>query len=267
MSNRSCAFSVCLALVLAGAIFLPGAGLAQSAAAADAGANQGANRSTSQSADIGPNPDAAPGASATAVLQPALLNVQHTIGSLRTARWKAPNEVKAAADRNVASIQRDLLETLPGLLSQANVDSGSVPQAFAVYRNVDALYDVLLRVEGTARLAAPESEVAAMESALEQLEAARRRLGDAIASEAQNREAQVIQLQEAVKAATAAPPAAVKAAVVEDEPPAPAPKPAAKPAARKRRKVVKPGSKPPAGASPAAAPATTHGAASASSQQ
>jgi hypothetical protein len=91
------------------------------------------------------------------MVQPALLDVQRTVGSLNTGRWKAPNEVRAAADRNVSSIQRDLVETLPNLLNQADAASGSVPPAFAVYRNIDALYDVLLRVSQTASLAAPDS--------------------------------------------------------------------------------------------------------------
>jgi hypothetical protein len=181
----------------------------------------------------------APAAGVSSIVQPALQEVQRTAGSLNTARWKAPGEVRAAADRNLSSIQRDIVETLPNLLNQADAAAGSVPPAFAVYRNIDALYDVLLRVQQTASLAAPDSEASAVSSALNDLESARHQLGDAIAAFAQDREGQIVTLQAAVKAAAAAapPPAPAKTTVVDDGPPAatvkkkrkPAPKPATSP--------------------------------------
>jgi hypothetical protein len=179
-------------------------------------------------------------ASVSGIVQPALSDIQSTVGLLNTGRWKAPNEVKAAADRNLSSIQRDLVETLPKLLNQADAAAGSVPAAFAVYRNIDALYDVLLRVSETAMLAAPDNDASAVASALDRLESARRQLGDAIVASAQDRDAQIIRLQAAVKAATTvAPPPPAKATVVEDGPPAPAAK-------KKRKPAAKPAAKPPA---------------------
>ena len=62
----------------------------------------------------------------SAIVQPALQDVQHAVGSLNTGKWKAPGDVKAAADRNLSSIQRDLAETLPNLISQADGAAGSV---------------------------------------------------------------------------------------------------------------------------------------------
>jgi len=171
------------------------------------------------------------------IVQPALQDIQQTIGSLNTGRWKAPNEVKAAADRNISSIQRDLVETLPNLIGQADAAAGSVPPAFAVYRNVDALYDVLLRVNQTAMLAAPDNDASAVAAALERLESARKQLGDAIAASAQDREVQIVHLQAAVKAAAAAvPPPQEKTTVVDDGP-------QAKPAVKRKRKAAP---KPPA---------------------
>lgn len=182
--------------------------------------------------------------SVSAIAQPALLDIQRAVGSLNTGRWKAPNEVKAAADRNLSSIQRDLVETLPNLISEADAAAGSVPPAFAVYRNIDALYDVLLRVNQTAMLAAPENDASAVASALERLESARKQLGDAIVASAQDREVQIVRLQAAVKAAaTAAPPPPEKTTVVDDGP-------QAKPAVKKKRKsAAKPAPKPAANSS------------------
>jgi hypothetical protein len=178
----------------------------------------------------------APGAKISVILQPALSTVQQSVTSVYAGRWKAPNEVRSDAQQNLSSIQRDLAETLPGLLNQADAASGSVSPAFAVYRNIDALYDVLLRVEQTAVLAAPESEAESLSDALAQLDAARKQLGGIIDQNAQDREAQIVKLQAAVKTAStsAPPPASAKPSVVDDGPAA-APvkkrkKPAAKPA-------------------------------------
>ena len=177
----------------------------------------------------------APGAKISVILQPALSTVQQSVTSVYAGRWKAPNEVRSDAQQNLSSIQRDLAETLPGLLNQADAASGSVSPAFAVYRNIDALYDVLLRVEQTAVLAAPESEAESLSDALAQLDAARKQLGGIIDQNAQNREAQIVKLQAAARtAASAPPPAPAKPSVVDDGPVA-APvkkrkKPAAKPA-------------------------------------
>lgn len=193
------------------------------------------------------------GGSVSAIVQPALQDVQHAVGSLNTGKWKAPGDVKAAADRNLSSIQRDLAETLPNLISQADGAAGSVAPAFAVYRNIDALYDVLLRVNQTAMLAAPDNDASSVAAALERLESARKQLGDAIVASAQDREAQIVKLQEAIKAAAAAPPPPPpKTAVVDDGP--------AQPAVKKKHKpAAKPAPKPPAAnPAPASTPPSTN---------
>lgn len=154
----------------------------------------------------------------SAMLQPALSDVQGSTSALVISRWKAPAEVRQEAQANVDSIQRDLGTTLPGLLTQADAAPASVPPSFAVYRNLDALYDVLLRVSSTASLAAPRAEADAIGDALRRLEAARTQLAQAILQTSQNRETQIVQLQAAVKAAKAAPPVVAHTTVVDDGP-------------------------------------------------
>jgi len=103
---------------------------------------------------------------------------------------------------------------------------------------------VLLRVSGTASLAAAQGESDEIFATLQKLEAARTQLGDAILQASQEREAEVIKLQAAVKAVP--PPQAVpqKPAVIDDGPAA------AAPVKRKKKPAPKP-----ATTSPAAAPA------------
>src|SRR5579862_4628163 len=148
---------------------------------------------------------APPAIPSSAIVQPVLTEVQRTISALNVPRWKAPAPVRSAAQQDTASIQRDLTDTLPGLLTKADTAATSVPPAFAVYRNIDALYDVLLRVSETASLAAPQTESDMLFAALSKLEGARSQLGDAILNASQQREDQVVKLEAAVRAAAAAP--------------------------------------------------------------
>ncbi len=176
------------------------------------------------------------------MVQPALSNVQSTTAALDISRWKAPGEVRAATQENVDSIQRDLGNTIPGLLTQADAAPGAVSPSFALYRNVDALYDVLLRVSQTADIAAPSDEAASVASALQKLEEARSRLGDAILGESQHQEAQIVALQTEVKRPPAAPTPQETETIVNDGPVKATTK------STKRKSATKnPAAKPPAG--------------------
>jgi hypothetical protein len=157
-------------------------------------------------------------ASVSSTLRPALAQVGQTLGSLSIKKWKAPNEVRSAADQDVGSIQRDLNGTLAGLMQQADAAPGSVPQAFAVYRNVDALYDTLLRVVLTANLAAPDNEASALQSALSSLEGARASLGQSILSNSQAQQTELIRVRTALSKVAAAPAPPAKTTVVDDGP-------------------------------------------------
>lgn len=150
-----------------------------------------------------PAPAASDGAAAAAtpssVLRPALSQVQSVTAALNVRKWKAPGSVRKAAQEDVDSIQRDLGTTLPALLAAADAAPGSVPPNFAVYRNLDALYDVVLRVAQTADLAAPSGEASALASSLQQLEAARSALGQSILQTSQRREAEIVALEAQVR--------------------------------------------------------------------
>jgi hypothetical protein len=158
----------------------------------------------------------------SASLRPALGQVAQALNTVNTRRWKAPQPVRDEADGDITSIQRDLNGTLAGLLQQADAAPGSVPAAFAVYRNVDALYDTLLRVVETAELAAPDNEESQLESALRSLEGARSSLGDTILSGAQSQQTELVRLRTAIATAAVQQKAPVKTIVVNDGP-APAP--------------------------------------------
>src|SRR5262244_67517 len=64
------------------------------------------------------------------LLHPALSQVGQATASLNISRWKAPGEVRSATQQNVDSIQRDLNNTLPGLLATGDAAPGTVSAVF-----------------------------------------------------------------------------------------------------------------------------------------
>jgi hypothetical protein len=138
-------------------------------------------------------------------------------------KWKS-GTVRSEATANVASLQKDLQDTLPVLLAAADAEPQSLSKALPVSRNLDALYDVLLRVVDGSRVAAPADQVDQLIEAMASVQKSRLALNDHLQEMAAGQEKQVVNLQAAiVKAQTQTPPAPVC-----PKPPAPAPAPAAK---------------------------------------
>lgn len=165
------------------------------------------------------NQPAAAAPKASDLLQPTLSQVSQAVVALNISHWKAPSAVRSATQQNVDSIQRDLNNTLPGMLATADAAPESVSAVFPVYRNIDALYDVLLRVSQTAMLAAPENEAASITNALSKLESARNDLGNAVLTASKNNEDEAAKLRAVIQqmaAAKAAEPP--KTTVIDDGP-------------------------------------------------
>ncbi len=177
---------------------------------------------------------------AMGVLQPAVLNVQQTMDSLRVEKWKAAKEVKAETTQNIGSIRRDVEATLPGLVTAADAAPASLAAMLPLTRNVGALYDVVLRVTVIAESAAPGDQADALEKSLSGLDAARRTLADRQQQMAATEDAKVAEMQKQLNARPAVaelcPPAAVSAPV----------KNAPAAAAKRRRKRARPSAKVPA---------------------
>lgn len=164
----------------------------------------------------------------------SLDRLQHALSALTVSKWKAPGDVRQTTQADVDSMQRDLTGTLPGLLAAAHADPTKLAPVFAVYRNVDALYDVLLRVSETAQLAGATNDGRSLEEQRTALEASRRQVSTALLQSAQAQDAEVMQLRTPPPSAPAAAAGAGKT-VVDDGPPA-----KAKPATRRRKPATPP---------------------------
>jgi hypothetical protein len=169
-------------------------------------------------------------------MQPGVDAVKTALAVLKVDKWKIPASIKDETTSNLASISRDVEGTLPGLLAAADAAPDSVSKVFPAYRNIDALYDVMLRVNAVARPAASAQESAAVAQALNSLDDGRRALADRMQQGAIAGEKRITDLQASLKAVpppTAAPECpTVPPTTPAKKPPAKktTPKPAAKPA-------------------------------------
>ncbi|MGA9551472.1 MAG: hypothetical protein WBR30_04440, partial [Candidatus Sulfotelmatobacter sp.] len=68
---------------------------------------------------------------------------QADLVSLRIERWKTDNSTKRQTLGDVDSIQRNLQSALPEMIAQLRNSPEDMPATFKLYRNLDALYDVM----------------------------------------------------------------------------------------------------------------------------
>jgi hypothetical protein len=176
---------------------------------------------------------AAPGAATlpSTTLQPSLDVLKTAVADVRVERWKGSAALRTETETNLASIQRDLNSTLPPLLAAADSAPDSAAKVLPAYRNIEALYDVLLRVTSAGKVAAPGDQSSSLDQALTSLEDGRRALGDRLQTDSAAEEKKVSDLQAALKAIPppAPPPAPPTPAACPTPPAKKKAKPAAKP--------------------------------------
>jgi hypothetical protein len=196
-------------------------------------------------------------------LETAASQISIDIGQLRIEKWKGGGTAKSAAQANADSVQRNLRSALPSLIVAVRSSPDDLGAEFRLYREMNALCDVVSSLTDAARGFGPKSDYDALAKQSQMLSLVRRNLGESLeqrtASTQQELNQARIQIktqQEQLAAATKAPPKEI--VVAETEPPKkPAPKKktvSKKPASATRRS--NPGSTVP-GSSGQTAPGTT----------
>lgn len=136
----------------------------------------------------------------SAVLRPALDSIRQTVPMLKVDKWKLSGALKDEMQGDIQSITNDLDGTLPQLLQVADAPPVLMSHVLPATRNIDALYNVLLRVTATAKVAAPSEQSAALENAVSQLQQAKQALEGRILKQASALEQRVLDSQTALKA-------------------------------------------------------------------
>ncbi|MGC1782137.1 MAG: hypothetical protein WA708_06440 [Acidobacteriaceae bacterium] len=135
------------------------------------------------------------------VLQPALEQAGSSLRQIQIDRWKLSRQWKAQIQSDASSIQQDLSMQLPALFQQAQASPALIGPQLSLLRNVDALYDVMVRVTTAANLSGGKSDAALLDSALQRLEQARKSAADSLLQSAALQDRQVMQLRAVVQAA------------------------------------------------------------------
>lgn len=168
-----------------------------------------------------------------AQLEASSKNTQADLGKLRIERWKTDGASKKQTLSNVDSIQRNLQGALPEIISQLRQAPEDVPATFKLYRNLDALYDVVGNVVEGAGAFGSKDDFQALSNDLSGFEGTRKQLAQRIETLSAAKEAEIVRLRADLKTAQAAaiPEAPPKKIVVDDTAPPPK-KPAKKKSAK-----------------------------------
>jgi hypothetical protein len=183
-------------------------------------------------------------------LEAAAKNTQEDLVKMRVERWKTDGSYKKQSLANVNSIQRNLQGALPEMITQVRSAPEDLPATFKLYRNLDALYDVLGTVAESAGAFGSKDDFQSLSNDLSSLEVVRKAFAERIQNLATAKEAEISRLRTDLKAAQAAIPATPpKKTVVDDT------EPAKKPPAKKKPAAKKPAITPVPGQTPSSQPA------------
>ena len=183
-------------------------------------------------------------------LEQVAQQTQVDLAKLRIEKWKTDSNTKHGTQSDVDSIQRNLQMALPEIIGQVRASPENAASTFKLYRNLDALYDVIGPVVESAGAFGSKDEFQSVQNDFNDLERSRRALAERMETLASAKEGELTRLRAQVHdlQAAAPPPAPVKKTVVDDtEPPK-------KPLVKK-----KPVPKPPKPTTPATQPSTTTG--------
>ena len=158
-------------------------------------------------------------------------NMQADLSRMRIEKWKSDSGSKRQAQTNAESIQRNLQSALPEIMAQLNNAPEDMAATFKLYRNLDALYDVVGSVTESAGAFGSRDEFQSLSNDLNSLESIRRSLGERLQNLASSKETELARLRTQVKQMQAAPPPPPKKVVVDDTEPAKKPAKKKKPAA------------------------------------
>jgi hypothetical protein len=150
---------------------------------------------------------------------------QLDLAKLRIERWRADSDSKRQTQSNVESVSRNLHDALPGIIGELRASPESLISTFKLYRNLDALYDVLGSVVESAGAFGSKDEFQSLANDLTALETARRTFADRMETLAGSKEVELTRLRSQLRTtqatAASAPP---KKVIVDDNQPTPKPK-------------------------------------------
>jgi hypothetical protein len=140
------------------------------------------------------------------------------LARVRIDKWKTDSGTKQQVQANSDSIQRNLQSALPAIIGGVRNAPDDMAASFKLYRNLDAIYDVLGTVAESAGAFGSKNDYQALANDLGGIERIRRELADRVEGLATAKETELARLRNSLRAAqtTQAPPK--KVVVDENEP-------------------------------------------------
>jgi hypothetical protein len=209
MKNPCCALAAALAAVL-----FVAAAAAQTGAPPQSDAGS-VSRTAPQPAPAPPDPTLAP-------LQQAAETTVGDLARVRIEKWKTDAASKQQLQGNADSVVRNLTSALPALIQQARNSPGTLGPTFKLYRNVNAVYEVLATLAESAGAFGPKTDFQALSADVAALDQARRALADRLEMSASSADSELTRLRaqsRALQAAAAAAAQPPKKIVVDDTEP------------------------------------------------
>ena len=151
-------------------------------------------------------------------LQQASQAAQENLSHLRIDKWKTDSATKRQTQADSQSILRNLQDALPSMLTDLKNSPENLALTFKVYRNLDALYDVMTSLTESAGAFGGKEEYQTLSQDLGNIEGSRRGFAERMDKLANAKENEIGQLRVELQNARAAavPP---KKTVVDDTQP------------------------------------------------
>ncbi|HVZ60499.1 MAG TPA: hypothetical protein VG892_06895 [Terriglobales bacterium] len=150
-------------------------------------------------------PPASPNSSAgvgVGDIQPLLADVDQfasstrlNLAKLRIEKWKTQSDVKNQAISRVQSLDSNLTQALPTLLEHLRANPQGLAPNFAVYRNMNALFEVLETLAEAAGAFGSNDEYRALAANAASLDAVRRSLAGRMERLSSDKDAEILRLR------------------------------------------------------------------------
>ncbi len=133
-------------------------------------------------------------------LQAAASQSAIDMGHIRIEKWRADGDAKRQAQSDADSVQRNLTSALPGLIEAVRSAPQDLNTEFKLYRNLNALYDVMGSLTESAGAFGPKAEYEELAQPLQVIDSVRRNLGDALERLTASTESELTQLRNQLRA-------------------------------------------------------------------
>ena len=128
-------------------------------------------------------------------LRSALAQSGAALNQVQIDHWKVSREWKGQLQSDANSIQQDLTTQLPMLFQACRQSPGMLQPRLNLMHNIDALYDVLVRVTTAAGIAGGKTDTAILDNALQNLESARKTASAQLLQAASQQDRRLVELQ------------------------------------------------------------------------